>query len=80
MVLEHIYFGMFFKIVNGAGAWWQDHMVLDHRSRPKSTNANDVKTVTTDWLRVLCAWPRHFTLICLVHLSVSGRQGWIQDM
>ena len=29
--------------------------------------------VTTDWLRMLCAWARHFTLICLVHLSASRR-------
>ena len=28
--------------------------------------------ITTDWLRVLCAWARHFTLICLIHLSASG--------
>ena len=29
--------------------------------------------VTTDWLCVLCALAKHFTLICLGHLRALGR-------
>ena len=39
MVLEHIWLGKFFQIMNGPGPYVltiQDHMVLDHKSRPKS--------------------------------------------
>ena len=32
--------------------------------------------VMTDWLHVLCATARHFTLICLVDLSVSWYRSW----
>ena len=39
-----------------------------HRAKKKNHHC-----IMTDWLHVLCAWTRHFTLICLVHLSASGR-------
>ena len=36
-------------------------------------NTHPLYHVTTYWLRVLCAWARHFTFICLVDLSAPVR-------